>query len=337
MEFDESLFNPGEIIADRYEIVEELGRGAYGVVFRAIQLGIGRDVALKTLLPHTVGTEEQQRFEREALAVSRFNHPNIVTLHDYGEHQGVLFMVMEYVEGYHLRDVIDAEAPLDPRRVRWVIYQLLDALQYAHEQGVVHRDLKPANIQLIPNLSGGTGPPEKVKVLDFGIAKFMHGDGEEGSPLDTLTQTGVAMGTPQYMSPENITGDPVTHHADIYAVGLLIYEMLTGKPAFSGDSPHEVMVSHLNDRPPKLPRQPHLRPFERVVAGALVKQPDERIPSARAMQELLELDAPAPDPTQEFSPQLVATDDRSWLVPMVAVAAASTVVIILMVLILLYS
>ncbi len=334
---EERVFDPGDVIAERYEIVEELGRGSYGVVFRAIQLGIGRDVAIKTLLPHTMaGSEEHKRFEREALAVSRFNHPNIVTLYDYGEFQGVFFMVMEYVQGRPLREVIEAEAPLEPQRVRSITYQMLDALQYAHEQGVVHRDLKPANIQLIPQSSFGSPTWEQVKVLDFGIAKFVYGEEDDGSPLDTLTQTGVAMGTPQYMSPENIIGDPVSHHTDLYSVGLLMYEMLVGEPAFAGKSPHEVMVAHIKDNPPRLPRQPHLQPFSRAVLSALQKQPDERVPTARHLRELLELDAPQPAVQQEAGGQLVASDDNRLLKPLIAVVVAAALVLILLVLVLFY-
>ena len=288
----ETIFQTGEIIADRYEIADELGRGSYGVVFRAIQLGIDRQVAIKTLLPQTaVDSEEHQRFEREALLISRLNHPNIITLFDYGEHNGVLFMVMEYVEGRSLGDMIEAEAPVSPELARALSYQMLDALQFAHDQGVVHRDLKPENIRLIRNPSIEGEEKESLKILDFGIAKFVHGD-VEGSPLDTLTQSGIALGTPQYMSPENVTGDPVTRHADLYAVGLILYEMLTGEPAFTGENPHVVMVAHVRDDPPQLPDVAEMRPFVRALEWSLRKQPDERVPSARAMRELLEQDAP---------------------------------------------
>lgn len=328
MSSENSIFEPGEVVADRYKIGEELGRGAYGVVYRATQLGIGRDVAVKTLLPDTpVGSEEHQRFEREALVISRFNHPNVVTLHDYGEYEGVLFMVMEYVEGRDLGEVIEAEAPLDPKRVRAVTCQLLDALQFAHGQNVVHRDLKPANIKLLQNPSMETDEDELVKVLDFGIAKIVHGE-EDDSALDTLTQTGTAMGTPQYMSPENITGDPVTHHADLYAVGLLIYEMLTGEVAFEGDDPHEVMVAHLNNPAPRLGDEPSHRPFMRAVDWALQKQPDERVATARKFREVLDEDAPQTAP--EASSESESGGDRLFR-PLFAVAVASLVVVVLLV------
>ncbi len=338
MDREETPLKPGDVVADRYEVIEELGRGSYGIVFRAVQLGIGRDVALKTLLPDTgVGSEERKRFEREALVVSRFNHPNIVTLYDFGDHEGTLFMVMEYVEGRELKEVIDTEAPLAPERVRAITYQMLDALQYAHDQGVVHRDLKPENIHLLRNPSMEADEAEAVKVLDFGIAKFVHGE-EEGSALDTLTQTGVAMGTPQYMSPENITGDPVTHHADLYAVGLLMYEMLVGETAFTGESPHEVMVSHIKDDAPTLPQTVEMEPFSRGLQWALRKQPDERVASAKHLRQILEEDAPEPvvepqniDPFPEVAP----AKQTNLVKPLAAVAVAALVVIILLLLVLL--
>ncbi len=335
MSHEEAVFETGDIVADRYEIVEELGRGSYGVVYRAVQLGIGRDVAVKTLLPDTeVGSEEQKRFEREAMLISRLNHPNIVTLFDYGEHQGVLFMAMEFVDGRNLKDVIEAEAPLAPERVRALIYQMLDALQFAHDHGVVHRDLKPENIQLLRNPSMEAEEAEALKVLDFGIAKVVHGSAD-GSPLNSLTQTGVAMGTPQYMSPENITGDPVTHHADLYAVGLLLYEMLTGEPAFSAAGPREVMVAHIRDDAPTLPDDPGMRPFDRGLAKALEKQPDDRVQSARQLRTIFEEDAPVRPTATAAQPAAVEQGGGALSVPLVATVAAASIVLFLMVLLVL--
>lgn len=334
MSHEEAVFETGDVVADRYEIVEELGRGAYGVVYRAVQLGIGRDVAIKTLLPDTkVGSEEQQRFEREAMLISRLNHPNIVTLFDYGEHQGVLFMAMEFVAGRNLKDVIESEAPMAPARVRALVYQMLDALQFAHDNGVVHRDLKPENIQLLRNPSMDADDVEALKILDFGIAKVVHG-AADGSPLNRLTQSGMAMGTPQYMSPENITGDPVSHHADLYAVGLLLYEMLTGEPAFSALSPKEVMVAHIRDEAPMLPDAPGVAAFRRGLAAALEKQPDDRVQSARQMRKMFEEDGPQ---AAAMAPAVAAAKPAgtSLSVPLVATVAAAAIVIFLLALVVL--
>ncbi|RDV38450.1 serine/threonine protein kinase [Bradymonadaceae bacterium TMQ3] len=288
---EEQLFAAGDVIAGRYRIEEELGRGAYGVVFRAIQLGIGRAVALKTLLPG-VGeeAEERQRFEREALLISRLNHPNIITLFDYGEHEGVRFMVMEYVEGKSLGDLIAERGHLSAVAARRIVDQMLGALHLAHAQGVVHRDLKPENIRILAGETMEGEGVEVVKILDFGIAKIVQPQAEVPSMLDRLTESGKAMGTPQYMSPENITGDPVTHKADLYAVGLILYEMLVGEAAFKGKTPREVMVSHVRDDAPVLPDVEELRPFARALSASLIKQPDDRVASARAMRVMLEQD-----------------------------------------------
>lgn len=334
----ETVFKDGEVVADRYEIVGELGRGSYGVVYRAIQLGIQRVVALKTLLPQiAVGSEEHQRFEREALLVSRLSHPNIITLFDYGKHHGVLFMVMEYVEGRSLGDLIRDDAPLAPEMTRGLVYQMLDALQFAHDQGVVHRDLKPENIKILKTVSIDGEEKETLKILDFGIGKFVHGDGNEGSPLNTLTQTGIALGTPQYMSPENITGDPVSHHADLYAAGLILYEMLTGEPAFTGATPHAVMVSHIRDPAPRLPETEAMLPFQRAVEWSLRKQPDERAPSARALRELLEEDDPRRYAEATRTVGVVSSEEagkRNLRGAMVAILVAAILVLLLLVLVL---
>ncbi|MBA2663705.1 MAG: serine/threonine protein kinase [Bradymonadaceae bacterium] len=325
-----STLNPGDIISGKYRLVEELGRGSYGVVFRAIQLGIEREVALKTLLPKAVVQgDEGQRFEREARLVSRLTHPNIITLFDYGEHEGVLYMVMEFIEGRSLGELIKQEAPLPAPKVRALVYQMLDALQYAHDQGVVHRDLKPENIWIIRSHSMQHGTEELVKILDFGIAKVMQRDAHNGSPLDTLTQTGFVLGTPQYMSPENITGDPVTHQADLYAMGLMIFEMLTGKHAFVGATPNAVMVSHLCDDPPTLAPELGAAAWQRGIDMCLVKQPDERVESARELRAILEHDE-----TNTARPPVVAEHDATrrpatWAIALALFLIASLLIVMI--------
>ena len=332
---EEQLFAAGDVIAGRYRIEEELGRGAYGVVFRAIQLGIGRAVALKTLLPG-VGeeAEERQRFEREALLISRLNHPNIITLFDYGEHEGVRFMVMEYVEGQSLGDLIAERGRLSAAAARRIVDQMLDALHLAHAQGVVHRDLKPENIRILAGETMDGEGVEVVKILDFGIAKIVQPQAEVPSMLDRLTESGKAMGTPQYMSPENITGDPVTHKADLYAVGLILYEMLVGEAAFKGKTPREVMVSHVRDDAPLLPDEEALRPFARALAASLIKQPDDRVASARAMRVMLEQDG-AGRPAGVAMAAAEGAADGSTIRALAAVALGVAVVVVLMALVVL--
>ncbi|WP_158542762.1 serine/threonine-protein kinase [Lujinxingia litoralis] len=330
---EEQVFVAGDVIAGRYRIEEELGRGAYGVVFRAIQLGIGRAVALKTLLPG-VGeeTQERQRFEREALLISRLNHPNIITLFDYGEHEGVRFMVMEYVEGQSLGELIRERGRLSPPAARRIIDQMLDALHVAHARGVVHRDLKPENIRIVAGESMDGAGVEVVKILDFGIAKIVQPVAEVPSLLDRLTESGKAMGTPQYMSPENITGDPVTHKADLYAVGLILYEMLVGQAAFAGKTPREVMVSHVRDDAPVLPDEEGFAAFGRAMAAALIKQPDDRVASARAMRVILEEDGAG---RATGGGPVMVPETSSMTRALVAVALAVAVVVVLMALVVL--
>ncbi|QDG53732.1 PEGA domain-containing protein [Persicimonas caeni] len=280
---------PGDTIAGKYHIEEELGRGAYGVVFRAHQTGISRHVALKTLLPKAfLETDIVERFEREAQFVGRLNHPNIVGVHDYGRHENLLYMAVEYVEGDTLDEIIAREGALEPDRVRKLVYQMVDALEHAHERGIVHRDLKPANIVILPKRDAETGEMrEIVKVLDFGIAKLIQTETEEEN-YETLTQAGTVLGTPHYMSPETIVGDAIDHRADIYSLGVIMYEMLTGGRPFGAKNSPGVMVKHLRDKPPELPAHLERSCWGEAVRGCMEKKPEKRIQSALRVREILE-------------------------------------------------
>ncbi len=280
---------PGDVIAGKYHIEEELGRGAYGVVFRAHQEGIARKVALKTLLPKAfLETDIVERFEREARFVGRLSHPNIVGVHDYGRHENLLYMAVEYVEGEPLDDIIAREGPLEPERVRTLVYQIIDALEHAHQRGIVHRDLKPANIVIVPRDPSDTGGGgEFVKVLDFGIAKLIQSEAED-ELYETLTQAGTVLGTPHYMSPETIVGDMIDHRADIYSLGVIMYEMLTGERPFGAKNSPGVMVKHLRDKPPALPGHLERSCWGEAVRGCLQKRPEDRIQSAVHVREILE-------------------------------------------------
>ncbi|MFP4599015.1 MAG: protein kinase domain-containing protein [Persicimonas sp.] len=278
---------PGDVVAGKYHIERELGRGAYGVVFRARQEGIGRYVALKTLLPKAfLENDIVERFEREAKFVGRLNHPNVVGVHDYGRHENLLYMAVEYVEGPTLEDIIAEEAPLEPERVRRLAYQMIDALEHARERGIVHRDLKPANIVVLQQ-PGSDGEPEVVKVLDFGIAKLIHIEADE-EDYNTLTQAGTVLGTPHYMSPETIMGDTIDHRADIYSLGVIIYELLTGERPFGAKNSPGVMVKHLRDKPPQLPEHLEHSCWGEVVRGCMRKRPEKRLQSAHEIREILE-------------------------------------------------
>lgn len=282
-----SIPTPGDIVAGKYHVVEELGRGAYGVVFLAQQPELHRTVALKTLLPQAfLQADIVQRFQREAQLISRLDHPNVIKLYDYGVDEGLLYMAVEYVEGKTLQDVLNEEAPLALRRVKSIAIQILGALTHAHEEGIVHRDLKPENIVLLPVRHPDGRTEEVVKVLDFGISKLVQGEKDSGA-LKTLTQSGTVLGTPHYMSPENIIGDEVDHTADLYAIGILLYEMLVGEHPFDAPSPSAVMVRHLRDDPPDLPPGLRNSAFGDAIHRSLIKQPLERVQSADELARIL--------------------------------------------------
>lgn len=283
-----SIPTVGDLIAGKYRVEEELGRGAYGVVFRADQEELGRHVAVKTLLPQAFLQQDiVQRFHREAQLISRLDHPNIIRLFDYGVDEGLLYMAVEYVEGPTLMDLIDNDAPLDPDRVRKVSLQMLDALVHAHSVGIVHRDLKPENIVLLQTRTTDGREYEVVKILDFGISKLLSGENDAGA-LKSLTQDGTVLGTPHYMSPENIVGDPIDHRADLYAFGVILFELLTGEHPFDAPSPSAVMVRHLRDALPDLPPAIAGTTFGIAIERCMEKQPWDRIGSAEELIEILE-------------------------------------------------
>ncbi len=244
----EGLPKVGELVAGRYRILQELGRGGYGVVYRARQDVMGRDVAIKILNPEAAQKEsEVERFRREVFHASGLRHPNTIQLFDFGETNGLFFIVMEYLEGVNLRDHVMMHGALTHDQALEVTLQILKSLREAHEHGIVHRDLKPENIFL---LDTGSEDEIFVKVLDFGLSKYV-----EGSPSKepTLTKEGVIFGTPQYMSPEQAYGKKVRPETDIYALGLLVFEMVTARSAFTGRSSMEILIKQVSQPLPNLP------------------------------------------------------------------------------------
>jgi serine/threonine-protein kinase len=243
----------------RYEVIDRLGTGGMGAVFRARDPSIGRIVAIKML--HADDDEMRERFLHEAQSVGALTHRNIVTVYDFGDHDGQPYIVMEFVEGRTLADEIrtNQERPLSSKLE--LIEALALALDHAHERGIVHRDVKPANLMI--DRAG------VLKILDFGIARVGN---------SALTQAGVLMGTPHYMSPEQIEGAPVDRRSDVFAVGLVMYELLTYQKAFAGDTPPVVMHRILRDPPPPIVRLcPWLDPdVVAVVERALRKEPAQR-------------------------------------------------------------
>ena len=262
----------------RYRVLREVGRGAMGVVYLARDDKIGRNVAIKALdidrrLPEDQKEEIRNRFEREARAAGMLSQENIVTVYDVGEEDGVPYIAMEYLEGATLTEVAH-DSPLSIPQAKSVIAQVLSALSYAHGHDVVHRDIKPDNISLLPD--------GRVKVADFGIARI--------ASSSTMTQVGQVMGTPGYMSPEQVKGEVVGPPSDIFSTGVLLYELLTGTAPFSSTSATSVMykIVHEEPRPPHL-INPGVPPnLEAVIARATAKNPAARYSSASEMRQDIE-------------------------------------------------
>jgi eukaryotic-like serine/threonine-protein kinase len=275
----------GDVIEDRYLLQEPLGEGGVGLVFRAQQLRVQREVAVKVLQNEALGEHAMRpRFEQEALTLATLAHPNIVRLQDYGLVAGRPYLVMDLVEGRTLQALMAAEGPLAPTRALSLMQQLAYALAYAHERGVVHRDLKPANL-IINDLPH---QPEQLTVLDFGFAKFLPGSAlEHGAPV---TGIGMAFGSPRYISPEQCAGGPVDGRADLYAAGIVLFEMLTGDTPYAGDTPdllrHHLTtaIPRLSERRASLARYPEL---QSVVDALLAKSRDERVANAGALVAVL--------------------------------------------------
>jgi tRNA A-37 threonylcarbamoyl transferase component Bud32 len=280
----------GRVLDEKYRLDERLGEGGMGTVYRATHLLIERPVAVKVLHPRFVEDEAaQERFRREARAAGRLQHTNAVTVTDFGRTaDGFVYIVMELLEGRNLREVLAFESPLESRRAVALMLQVAAAVEAAHESGVIHRDLKPANIFIVQPKNA----PPVVKVLDFGIAK-LAADTFDDSEQHALTQTGVMIGTPRYMSPEQCDGAHLTPASDVYSLGIILYEMLTGKTPFTGPSPLAVALQH-SSKPPQPPTElvAHIPlELERVVLHALEKKPSNRPPDAGAFR--LELHAAA--------------------------------------------
>ncbi|HEY0253413.1 MAG TPA: serine/threonine-protein kinase, partial [Kofleriaceae bacterium] len=217
----------GKVIDGRYEIQQRVGEGGMGVVYNARQMSIDRVIALKMLNQQMQGDQQWvQRFYNEAKACSRLQHPNTIRMFDFGQTQdGRLFMTMEFLDGISLRDALQ-RGPLAPQRVVKILIQCCASLAEAHSIGIIHRDIKPDNVFLL-NMAGS---PDFVKLLDFSVAKLLEGDRMK-------TQAGVVFGTPQYMSPEQGRGAPLDARSDLYALGVLAFEMLTGNVPFNDDNP----------------------------------------------------------------------------------------------------
>jgi hypothetical protein len=276
----------GRTINDAYLVQELIGVGGMGRVYRAIQINLGRPVALKLLRPALASEATVvQRFHREARACSRLHHPNVIQVLDFGQTEdGALFIVMEYVPGRSLLGLLEDEAPLAEPRAVHLAAQILAALAEAHREGIVHRDLKPDNVMV----ESRSGEPEFVKVLDFGIAKLHDPDTDGGQ----LTRTGALCGTPNYMSPEQASLSPTDARSDLYSVGVILFEMLTGQLPFQAATPSEMAQAHAAEPPPPMsercpPGRSVSPALEALVLKALEKDPARRFQTAEEMRREL--------------------------------------------------
>lgn len=270
----------------RYEVLATLGQGAMGTVYKAVDPVIERTVAIKTI-NLSLSKEEragfEERFYREAKSAGRLNHANIVTIYDVGETGELAYIAMEYLEGESLREVLDSGVVLPIGTIGTIAARVARALRYAHENGVVHRDIKPANIMITPG--------HDVKIMDFGIAQI---------PTGSRTQLGTVLGSPKYMAPEQVKGQPTDGRTDIFALGVVLYEMLTGTTPFNGDNLSAIMYKILHEDPaPPSTINPQVPPaFDRIVSRALAKRPDDRYQSAGEFaRDLWNLDAVPPQAT----------------------------------------
>ncbi|HEY8638129.1 MAG TPA: protein kinase, partial [Solirubrobacteraceae bacterium] len=257
------------IIDARYRVLDRLGSGGMADVYGAEDMQLGRRVALKLLYRRFAEDQEfVERFRREASSAAALQHPNVVAVYDRGEWDGTSYISMEYLEGRTLKQVITGDAPLDPIRAIDLAVQVLRAARFAHKRGVIHRDLKPHNVIV--------DPEGRAKVTDFGIARAGASD---------MTQTGSIMGTAQYLSPEQAQGLAVTPGSDLYSVGIVLYEMLTGRVPFDGESAVTIALKQVSEMPvPPGQLNPAIgQELDAIVMKALAKEPGERYASAAEM------------------------------------------------------
>jgi serine/threonine-protein kinase len=290
---------PGDLIADRYELQELVGTGGMSSVFRAHDLQLEREVAIKILHEHYAQDPEYlERFRREARAVARLSHPNIVTVIDRGDDDGRQYIVFEHVDGENLKELVIRSGRLPVRQALELALHIADGLSFAHEHGLVHRDVKPQNV-LLSNEG-------EVKVTDFGIARSLHV--EHG-----VTQTGTVLGTGEYLAPEQASGKTVSPATDVYSLGIVLWELLAGDVPFTGDNFVAVALRHVNEPPPSLrERRPDVSPrLDAAVQRALTKDPARRFPSMAAFANELRLCLAEPEgvalpPSDDLAHTLVA-------------------------------
>ena len=316
-------FSAGTLLG-MYEILSPLGAGGMGEVWRARDTKLDREVAIKVLPPELAGDGgRRSRFEAEAKAASAINHPNITHIYDVGEADGVHFIAMEYVDGEDLGDRLRS-APLGVGEILDLGGQAADALAEAHDRGIIHRDIKPGNIMVDPR--------GRVKVLDFGLAKLRPSaldEPDDQAVTETMTQPGLVVGTVRYMSPEQALGKPVDARSDIFSLGVVLYELATGRPPFRGETPTETITKITRDQPPPIGsvNRPAAGELERIVAKCLEKEPGRRYQSARELAvDLSNLKRDSSAGVEVAAMHRPADGRRRWLLAAAGLAAAAAVV-----------
>ena len=268
----------GQVLAGRYRLIKLIGAGGMGAVYQGEdQQMSNRVVAVKVLAPHLVSDEKQVlRFEQEARASTQLRHPNTISVLDFGQSDGHIFMVIEFLTGETLTQVLRKTQRLDPFRALFMMRQVCKSLAEAHSKGIIHRDLKPDNIFVCEIY----GEKDFIKVIDFGIAKFLEAGGQE------LTQAGKMFGTPRYLSPEQAQGLALSAASDLYAVGVILFEMLSGRPPFVAEDPIAVAIKHVQEMPPAFqdvaPELVLPEAVDRIVFKLLAKKPTQRYQIGRA-------------------------------------------------------
>ncbi|WP_003541065.1 Stk1 family PASTA domain-containing Ser/Thr kinase [Desulfotomaculum nigrificans] len=288
----------GKLLGNRYEILEQLGGGGMALVWKGKDTFLNRLVTIKVLRPEYASDQDfVRRFRREAQAVASLSHPNIVSIYDVGQENDAHYLVMEYVDGESLKELIRREAPLAPGRVVQIGRQIAEALEHAHENNIIHRDVKPHNILITK-----TG---RAKLTDFGIAQ---------ASAATVTHTDTIVGSVHYISPEQAKGEPAGPKSDIYSLGVVLYEMLTGQVPYQGDGAISVALKHIQEQPPSLrqinPKVPE--DLEKVVLRAMDKIPDRRQKSARALADDL---VTISEETRNLTPYIDEDDERTRILP----------------------
>jgi eukaryotic-like serine/threonine-protein kinase len=313
----------GRTVDDRFRVDALLGAGAVGAVYRVLELSTGRVLALKQWDASTLDPQVRGRFLREINALDTLDHPNIVKVYGYGMVDKVPYMVLEYLEGQTVDALLRDGEALEVELALEIARQALTAIAYAHQQNVVHRDLKPENIFLTKQV----GERPHVKILDYGLAKFMTATGDPTKDK-TLTSTGMVVGTPLYMPPEQATGASVDLPVDVYAMGCVLFEMLTGRLPFQGESRFELVTAHMRDPIPRLEdacKGMRVAPaLQALIDRALAKKQTERFPHASAMLAALESLPDRPLRAPQARSAQVGPRSRPWLPLAVGVAVLGT-------------